>query len=189
MISFSYNWRGGPLAFIGVGGLFVLVSLAMLAIFMNQYSQLQHYQAGHCTITDKQLIQQVDTQTQTQTINGHTTTTTTTTIDYRPNFQFTVQAANGRGYSAQGYDALNTATSDQAGEQAIVDQYAVGKTYPCWYNPANPSQAVLTRQFDWFVFLFPGIFLFIGGVFVIVGIINKRNKINDWSGTQFSIDF
>src|SRR5215470_11858186 len=110
MISFSYNWRVVPIAFIGLGGLFVLVSFVILAILMNEYSQLQHYQAGHCTINAKQLIQQEETQTQTQTINGHTTTTTTTTIDYRPDFKFTVQTTNGQSYSAQGYDALNSAS-------------------------------------------------------------------------------
>ena len=173
MISSSYTWRGGPTFFIVFGGLFVLIALVVLAIFVNYYSQLQRYQAGRCTITAKQLIPQEVTQTNVQTINGHMFTTTTTTTVYRPDFQFTVQKADGHSYAAQGYDALSSADSDRTGQQAIVDQYTVGEKYPCWYDPANPSQAVLTRQFDWVVvFVLPGIFLIVGGVFLIIGIRN-----------------
>jgi len=177
MISFSYTWRGSPTSLIVFGVLFVLISLALLAVSMNEYSQIQRYQAGQCTITVKQLLQQEVTQTQVQTINGHTTTTTITMTEYRPDFQFTVQTADSHSYQAQGYDAFSSATSDRTSQQAIVDQYTVGGTYPCWYNPANPSQAVLTRQSNGVVFLVPGIFLFVGGLLVIFGIIRRRSKI------------
>jgi len=96
---------------------------------------------------------------------------------YGPDFEFTVQTADGRRYTAQGYDMLGTRSSNQSNEQAIVDQYTVGKTYPCWYNPANPTQAVLTRQFNWFVFFIPGLFFFIGVVFAIVGFVLVRKRL------------
>ncbi|HCI80070.1 MAG TPA: hypothetical protein DHW02_10315, partial [Ktedonobacter sp.] len=104
-------------------------------------------------------------------------TYTTTTIVYGPDFQFTLHTSDGRSYRAQGYDALGTRSSDKSGQQAIVDQYTVGKTYPCWYNPANPTQAVLTRQFNWFVFFIPGLFFLIGGIFVIVGFVLTRKRL------------
>lgn len=179
MISFS-SWRCGPTFFIVLGGFFVLIALVIAAIVVDDYLQLQRYQAGRCTITMKQLIQQEVTQTNIQTINGHTSTTTTTTTEYTPDFQFTVQTADGHSYAAQGYDAGSA--SDRAGQQAIVDQYTVGETYPCWYDPADPSQAVLTRQFGWVgVFVLPGIFFSIGGVMVILGILLLRqgSKMNE----------
>jgi hypothetical protein len=55
--------------------------------------------------------------------------------------------------------------------KAIVDRYKVGETYPCWYNPANPVQVVLTRQFDWVILILPGVFFLVGVPFVIVGLI------------------
>ena len=152
MFNFSYTWRGGPTSFIVFGVLFVLISAVLLAASMNEYSQLQRYQTGKCTITAKQLLQQEVTQTQVQTINGHTTTTTITMQEYRPNFQFTVQTTDGQSFSAQGYDAFSSTTSDRTSQQAIVDQYTVGATYPCWYNPVNPSQAVLARPSNGAIF-------------------------------------
>ncbi len=104
--------------------------------------------------------------------------------EYRPDFQFTVQTADSQSYQAQGYDAFSSATSDRTSQQAIVDQYTVGETYPCWYNPANPSQAVLTRPSSGAVFFAPVLCLFVGGVFVIVGIIKRRSKITGLSEAE-----
>ncbi len=173
MKRFPLSWRSGPAFFIVFGGIFVLISILLLVFFMSTISQLQKYQAGYCTITAKQLLQQE--QKETHTSNGHTYTTMTTV--YVPDFQFTVQTANARRYAARGYDALRTFSSNQSSQQAIVDQYTVGKTYPCWYNPANPTQAVLTRQFNWFVFFIPVPFLVVGGVLVIVGIVLIRKRL------------
>jgi hypothetical protein len=131
-----------------LGGLFVLISIACVVWLVGDYSQLQRYQAGHCTITAKQLLQE----------QGEDNTV------YRPDFQFTVQANDGSRYPAQGYDTQGDTFSDRTSQQAIVDQYAVGETYPCWYDPANPTQAVLTLQFNWGYFLIPVLFLFTGGL-------------------------
>lgn len=173
MMRFPLSWRSGPALFIVFGGIFVLLSILLAVLFVSTFSQLQKYQAGYCTITAKQLLQQE--QQETHMSNGHTYTTTTTV--YEPDFQFTVQTADARRYAAQGYDALGTSSSNQSSQQAIVDQYTVGKTYPCWYNPANPTQAVLTRQFNWFIFLIPGLFFFVGGLFVIIGVSLIRNRL------------
>lgn len=173
MMRFPLSWRGGPAIFIVLGGIFVLLSILLLVIFANTISQLQKYRAGDCTITAKQLLQQE--QQETHTSNGHTYTTTT--IVYEPDFQFTVQTADAHRYAARGYDALGTFSSNQSSQQAIVDQYTVGKTYPCWYNPANPTQAVLTRQFNWLIFIIPGLFLFVGALFVIIGFVLIRSRL------------
>jgi len=181
LLRITYSSRGGrpgpffSLAFAGLGSLFVLIAIAISLFFIHSFSQLQSYTAGQCTITAKQLLQQTEQSRVVHTrSNGSTYTTTTTTTTYTPDFQFAVQTANGRTYSADGYDQLNSSSSDQQGEQAIVDQFTVGKTYPCWYDPANPSQAVLTRQFDWFFLFIPALFLFIGAIFLIFGIVSMR---------------
>jgi hypothetical protein len=176
-IQFTFSSRGGrpnlvmSVIFTGLGSIFLLVAIGLSLFFVHSYSQLQSYTAGQCTITAKQLLQQTQQQSETHTrSNGSTYTTSTTITTYAPDFQFTVQTANGRTYAAHGYDQLNTSSSDRDSEQAIVDQFTVGQTYPCWYNPAAPSQAVLTRQFNWFLLFIPGIFLFIGALFFVIGI-------------------
>ena len=173
MMRFSLSWRGGPALFIVLGGIFVLISLILVVFFVSTVSQVQRFQAGLCTITAKQLLQEEHHETHTS--NGHTSTTTR--IVYVPDFQFTVQTTDGHRYATRGYDALGTFSSDRSMQQTIVDQYTVGKTYPCWYDPANPTQAVLTRQFNWFVFFIPGLFLFIGGLLIIVGFILIRKRL------------
>jgi hypothetical protein len=170
---FSLSWRGGPTLFIVLGGIFVLLSIALVIFFESTVSEVQSYQAGNCTITAKQLLQ--EEQRKTHTNNGHTSTTMTTV--YVPDFQFMVQTADGHSYAARGYDAFGTFSTDRSSQQALVDQFTVGKTYPCWYDPVNPTRAVLTRQFNWFVFFIPGLFFFIGVVFVIVGFILMRKRL------------
>lgn len=169
---FVVSWAGGRTLLIVLGGIFVLVAVALAIYFASIFSQVMSYQSGQCTIIAKQLLQRQEEQKETYSSNGTTHTRTTTTTVYQPDFQFTVQTVDGRRYAARGYDAFESASSERAGQQAIVDQYAVGKTYPCWYNPANPSQALLTRQFNWVLLIIPAVFLFVGGAFAIVGILN-----------------
>ena len=56
---------------------------------------------------------------------------------------------------------------DRAAEQAIVDSFQVGATYPCWYDPDRPDKAILVRGHLWvpyFLLVVPIGFLLIGGV-------------------------
>jgi hypothetical protein len=160
-----------------IGGLSVLSSIAIVVWLVHDYSQLQRYQAGQCTITAKQLLAEVIHETH-KTGSSYTTTTST---EYRPVFQFTVHSTDGRSYPAQGYDALGIGASDRASQQAIVDQYRLGETYPCWYDPANPTQAVLTLQYNWFGLILAALFLFLGAMCVYVAL-----KSRPGAGTQSS---
>ncbi len=47
-----------------------------------------------------------------------------------------------------------------------LDQFTIGKTYPCWYDPLNPNVAVLVRGYSlwfWMLLLVPLGFMLIGG--------------------------
>jgi hypothetical protein len=168
---FSPSQLGGRILFVLVGGLFLIFAIVFLTFFMNTFWQVQRYAQGTCTITAKQLLRREDVEQQVNSSNGTTHTYTTISISYAPDFQFIVHTTDGRSYASQGYDAFQSSSSDQAGEQAIVDRYKVGEAYPCWYNPANPVQSVLTRQFDWFILILPGIFFLVGVPLVIVGLL------------------
>lgn len=153
-----------------LGSIFMLVALFLLAFVGHKWQEEQGYQSGQCTITAKQLQHELSTTTNTSG-NGNTKTTTTTTTDvYAPYFEYTVLTTDGRSYRASGYDGSDSYTSDQIGQQAIVDHYNIGQRYQCWYDPANPTQAILVRQLDWVPILIGGFFLLLGGIFVIVGI-------------------
>ncbi len=53
------------------------------------------------------------------------------------------------------------------------------ETVPCWYDPGDPSSAVLDRELRWglvaFMFVFPFIFGLVGGGILLVGL-NQRRK-------------
>ncbi|GAC1370045.1 MAG: hypothetical protein NVSMB44_37030 [Ktedonobacteraceae bacterium] len=170
MISIRGNFSHGPGCVFGlVGTIFVLVALILLAVAGGKMLREQGYQSGECTITGHELRHDVSTTTNT-TSNGNTTYRTTTQTDvYSPYFEYTVHTSDGRSYAASGYDGSNTYTSDCAGQQAVVDHYKTEQSYPCWYNPANPAQAILVRQPDWLVILLGGGFLLLGTLFAIIG--------------------
>ncbi len=142
----------------------ILACLSGIGI-MSNYIRLQRSQVGQCTIKAKQLHQ------------GYAGTGMSPSYDivetYRPDFQFLVQTADGHHSQAQGYDAFGEAFTDFSSEQAIIDRYTVGETYLCWYDPSNPTWAVLTRKFSStmsFDLVLIVLILLFGGILVIGGI-------------------
>jgi UPF0716 family protein affecting phage T7 exclusion len=179
-----FNWNGRPGCWIplvvALPG--VLVGLVLLAIAGFQQIQQQGYRSGQCTITAKQLQHELSTTTST-TSNGNTTTRTTSTQDvYAPYFEYRVRTADGQSYSASGYDGSNSYTSDRAAQQAIVDRYSVGQSYPCWYNPARPTQAVLIRQLNWVLIVVGGIFLLVSLFIASIGLLIARTSTQGAAG-------
>ncbi len=69
---------------------------------------------------------------------------------YRADFQL-VYFVNGKQYqswtSGNGLD--RSATTDLASQQDVLNQYNVGATYSCWYNPAVPQAVVLVQRHSW----------------------------------------
>lgn len=173
--------------FTFIGTVFIVVSVILLVVGGSQMLREQGYQSGQCTITNKQLQHQVSTTTTTETRNNQTYTHTTDTDVYAPHFDYTVRTADGHSYKANGYDGSDTFTSNQTGQQTIVDQYKTEQSYQCWYNPANPSEAILVRHPNWLVILLGGGFLLLGvlfavlGVFLIFGLFRPRQRTWNYS--------
>src|SRR5260370_21445360 len=118
-----------------------LMGLGLYIFFTtaSSYIQVNGYAEGRCTILSKKLL--ADSMRDDSSITG----TGYTTI-YRPNLTFNVQTSDGNSYKTNGYDVTRNYSSDESVEQAILDSYRVGRVYPCWYDPAQPSQAVLNRD-------------------------------------------
>ena len=63
------------------------------------------------------------------------------------------------------YDIHHRYSSNREEAQTILDRFVKGQKYPCWYDPADPSIAVLVRGYQWWiwlVFLVPVSFIAIG---------------------------
>ncbi|MFQ5612976.1 MAG: DUF3592 domain-containing protein, partial [Anaerolineae bacterium] len=119
------------------------------------------YEAGGCTITARRIIER-------QGDDGPT---------YAPYFEFTVQTIDGR-YPAAGYRRMQIFTSVRSGVEATVNRYEIGGSYPCWYNPDDPTQAVLERGPNWFYLfgLVPLVFVGIGLAGITVSVYRSRRS-------------
>ncbi len=88
------------------------------------------YQSARCTILSKTLLSHAG-------MKG---------TAYAPGFTYTVHTTGGGNYQAGGYGLASVASTNKTSQQAIVDSYQVGATYPCWYDPVQPSHAVLNKD-------------------------------------------
>ncbi|MGB6043329.1 MAG: DUF3592 domain-containing protein [Pirellulales bacterium] len=82
---------------------------------------------------------------------------------YRPRIPFTF-VVDGVTYRSNHYDLL-TEYSDRDEARDVAARFAKGESYPCWYDPKNPENAVLVRDSTltfWLLMLLPIGFLAIG---------------------------
>jgi hypothetical protein len=82
--------------------------------------------------------------------------------NWRPEIHIEYRVA-GQAYQAWTYDAVGVYTNFES-RKAVLDQFVVGRQYPCWYDPAAPEKSVLVRGFDWWhlMVLIPLVFVVIG---------------------------
>lgn len=66
---------------------------------------------------------------------------------YRPALKIQYEAS-GRKIETWAYDGGIIYSPNRASQQAIIDSFQVGATYPCWYDPDRPDQAVLVRGYN-----------------------------------------
>ncbi|MGO9114279.1 MAG: DUF3592 domain-containing protein [Thermoguttaceae bacterium] len=88
--------------------------------------------------------------------------------DKSPPFQPEVKIdyeVQGVTYSQWTYDIHHTTRSTLDEAQAAIDGFVVGKSYRCWYDPADPRTVVLVRGYQWWFWpalLIPASFIVIG---------------------------
>lgn len=86
-------------------------------------------------------------------------------ILYRPEIQIEYQIG-GETYRTWTYDIRRAYSAGKQDKQKTLEGFAVGQSCACWYNPADPSEAVLVRGYNWWLwltFIVPASFIFIGG--------------------------
>lgn len=68
---------------------------------------------------------------------------------YRPEITFRYRVGRDA-YQCTGWDSWALAGDYGGGSyadyQRVLDRYEIGDSYPCWYDPADPSRAVLVRR-------------------------------------------
>ena len=121
----------------------------------------QVYVEGRCKITAKELLESSDE-------DGTT---------YAPHFEYQVLTGDDQSYSASGYYRTTVYSSGRRGKEEILARYKVEGTYPCWYNPDDPTQVVLARGLSWG---WGYLFIFLPLIFVGIGIWGISSSVMGW---------
>ncbi len=92
-----------------------------------------------------------------------------TTYQPRIDYEYLV---NGQRHASSRYSFFRM-TSGRGWAENIAAKYKAGTTHPCFYDPDNPNEAVLLREFSglgfWFGALFPWLFIGVGGMMLVFG--------------------
>jgi hypothetical protein len=141
-------------------GLFLFFVVGWSAIFLvlPEWRANHLYVEGRCVLLDKRLVE--------DSSSGYRGARNST---YRPEFLIRYTVA-GREYQAWTYDAwvlaLRASTALRWPKERVLDSFTVGQEYPCWYDPADPSQVVLVRGYSWFSY---GLALALGVSLLLIG--------------------
>jgi len=93
---------------------------------------------------------------------------------YRPEIKIQYQV-HGETYCETTYDIHSAYSSGREEKQEIANRFTEGRSYPCWYDPADPRTAVLVRGYTWWIwlaFIVPLSFVAIGGGGLIYAIVH-----------------
>jgi hypothetical protein len=85
---------------------------------------------------------------------------------YRPEIRIQYELG-GETYRTWTYDIHQSQFSQEARAEQIIKRFQPGKRSTCWYDPADPSVAVLVRGLNWWIWLtliIPLPFIAIGGI-------------------------
>lgn len=85
----------------------------------------------------------------------------TYSVDIRYRYEF-----DGRVYQSDRYAPLGGASSGYEGKSEVVARYPAGSAATCRVNPADPGEALLSRELEWPTWIAGGI----GGVFFAIGL-------------------
>jgi hypothetical protein len=109
-----------------------LVALAFAAVIVGgavwpHIDVARRWVEHRCTVVDKRLVEQ----------KGDDTT-------YRAELQVTYQVG-GVPYQSWASSPTRTSSSSRSHHQAELDAHHIGASYPCWFDPADPTQVVVFR--------------------------------------------
>jgi hypothetical protein len=128
----------GGVGAIGVGALFYYWFVAQP---QQELEAAAHWQPTTCEIT-RSVVQQFKPASSVGTARNGTRSSYGAAIQYR----YTVK---GKVYTGRRQGFVEMTSDNRFDAERQVEQYAVGKTTGCWYDPAAPSESVIDRTLNW----------------------------------------
>ena len=129
-------------------GLFFLAGCGFLVlmggILLRDWRANNRYLPNSCVVLDGRLA----TGTREHVVRVDDAPQTEWRPSYKPEIKILYQVG-GRKFEVWANGAIGGSSPDRAAQQAIVDNFRVGATYPCWYDPDRPERAILVRGYAW----------------------------------------
>jgi len=148
------------------GILFLAFSLYFAYGMYTSHQQQADASANYVTVKAK-ILDGLVSQT---TIS--TPTTTGNTKIYLPRIHYEYEV-DGRTYQSKRFNYFGKGYDSTQDAQEIVDRYPVGSIQSAYYNPGNPSEAVLHKSMsastDWAAIFIPTLFVVVGFLAVFGG--------------------
>ncbi len=123
---------------------------------------------GRCVILGKELIESRSSSRKSRKKYGGSSRK----LQYRPEFHLRHEVA-GTPYEARTYRIVKTSSSSQSANQAVLDRYETGKSYPCWYDPQDPSRVVLEKGITVGAYLITGM----GALILLLGMVGFARRL------------
>jgi hypothetical protein len=147
-------------------GLFFLAgcgfSVLMAGLLLLDWRQNNRYLPNFCVVLDRRLATGMSASV---VVVSDGVSRTEPRPSYHPEIKIQYEVS-GRKYEVWTNGAIGGFSADRAAQQAIVDSFRVGATYPCWYDPDRPDRAILVRGRGWGAYgalIVPIAFLVFGG--------------------------
>lgn len=145
---------GSRIALAVIFAVLAAAGAGVLAIVLNTMT-IAEWRANHefietrCTLVSKR-VAQVET-------DG--------LVRYRP--EFTIRySIGGQERETTAFEAAEVYMTDEQSCLQKLEDFAQGGSYPCWYDPQDPSHAVVERGYSWYAWLIP----LLPASFVAVGV-------------------
>lgn len=145
------------LIFFLVGG--ALGGAGYFAVLRPEMEVGRSFVEGRCEILGKVLIEEERRKRSSLKSGGSKKRTL-----YRPEFHIRYEAG-GKSHEARTWRIVRSSSGSEAAQRKVLDRFEVGGTYPCWYDPADPSRVVLEKGISMGAVVLVGL----GGLFVLIG--------------------
>lgn len=138
------------------GSLFVVGVVFLIAViifqFLPEWQVIRSYERTTCVVLDKRLDPDPA-----DSARNRPAIQIEYDVDKKP---YKIWTYDARYHHGRGFD------SGTESQQQVLDEFIIGRSYACWYDPLHPDQAVLIYGFHWYTWvllLLPLPFIVIGG--------------------------
>lgn len=126
--------------------IFWLAAQVIVFILCVAYIQMIY----HKNIAPDQRVSDTFTQTQCTLLSKHLAQAGKLTHRYRADFQLRYSVAEKIYQSTASANGLDLSfTSDRTLEENQLNQFQLGRAYPCWVDPNAPQTVVLVQRHNW----------------------------------------